>query len=533
MMPGQQQHRPTELDELSIVGPFGGIQSQCALSQIEDTGFQDANNILFYNGQTFPRQTLRSVPIAGQSGEITGIFDFYNYAGIRITGAFLSNGGVFQWNSGSSSWVLVPPANALSAITQLVSWTVVAGKLCFSQGTDPIKLWDGVNPIVQADGTGLNGVPAFHLGELNNHLIICPTIEAGKLAPQRLRWSGAGDPTDWTSFNAGQTDLFNDLGPINNWKKIYQQGYIFQQWGITQQIITGNGLVPFDFVPLSSRSKGLYYPYSVSGFGEFAIYVGKDNVYTFDGSASHPIGDQPMQGKSWIGARDRILGDLLTNGNPNNVYGYYTTSSNGKEFETYILVIPGASVWIYNMKEANWTRVSLTEITPKPTCIGSFYTGSPLMISQLVGPINSQNYTWASLAASASPLDSIAFGGDSGAYIGLLDFSGSPVQCNVMTGSLQFGDSRHSKNVRHVRFKVEALSAFDITIYARNEQGQTEQEYYTIGANPGTSSYQVLPFHIPGVFITMTITFNTTLIGMFRCSEISIGYDTGAEVRTQ
>jgi hypothetical protein len=531
-MPGPQ--RPTELDEMTFLGPFGGIQSQCALSQIEETGFQDANNILFYNGQLFPRQLLRDVSVTGQSAAITGIFDFYNYQGTRITGVFLNNGKVFRWNASNSTWIQITSTSTLSSTSQLVSWTVVAGKLCFSQGADPVQIWDGVGNIVQADSTGTNGVPAYHLGELNNHLILCPTIEAGALAPQRLRWSGAGDPTDWTSFNSGQSDLFNDLGPINGWRKIYQQGYIFQQWGIVAQIITGNGVVPFDFVPLSSRSKGLYYPYSISGFGEFAIYVGKDNVYIFDGSSSQPIGDQPIQSRSWIGARSRILGDLLTNGNPNNVFGYYTTSTNGREFETYLLVIPNASIWIYNIKEANWTRASIrSDITQKATCVGSFYTGSALMISQLIGPINSQNFTWASLAANSSPLDSIAIGSDGNGFIGLFDFTGKPMQSNVVTGSLQFGDSRHSKNVRHVRLKVEASQNFDITIYARNEQGQTEQEYYVVNSNPGTSTYQVLPFHIPGVFITFTITFNTTVVGMFRCSEISIGYDTGAEVRTQ
>lgn len=524
------QARSTELPELVISGPFGGIQSECGRRQIEDTGFGDVLDVIFQDGQLYPRRTLSTIPAPATTNGIRGIFDFYNFQGIRITGVF-TDSGVWKWNSTTSTWTQI--TGTLTASQNLFSWTVVAGKLCFSQGIDKVQQWDGAaTTFGPTDAT--NAVPAYHLGELNTHLIACPTVEGGTFAPQRIRWTGVGDPTDWTSFSSGESDLFNDLGPITGWKKIYQQGYVFQQWGVVQQVPTGNGSVPWDFVPLSSKSKGLYYPYSLSGYGEFAIYVGKDNVYLFNGSSSQPIGEMPLQGRAWIGARDRILADLVTNGNPNTVYGYYTTSTNGQEFETYILVIPSASVWIYSVKESSWTRIGLGEIVaPPPTVVGSFYTGAALRINQLVGPISSQNWTFIGLANSIPPTDSIAFGGNSGGYVGLFDLSGTPRTCSVTTGSLCFQDTRHSKNVRHVRLTCEAYQAFDVTVNAQNEQGQLETKYFVVAADPGTTSYQVLPFHIPGVFITFTITFNTTVVGAFAISEIAFGYDIGAEVRTQ
>ena len=223
----------------------------------------------------------------------------------------------------------------------------------------------------------------------------------------------------------------------------------------------------------------------------------------------------------------------MTNGNPTNVYGHYSTSTNGHEFEVYYLIIPAASVWIYSVKERNWTRVS--NITPSvtPTVVGAFYTGASIRIMDLKGPISSQNWTFSTLGSQATPLDSTAFGGASGGYLGLFDFTGTVMPGTLMTGSLSFGDTRHSKNLRKVRIVCEALQDFDITISAQNEQGQKESEYYVVKSDPGTTTYQVFPFHIPGVFITLTFQFNTNVVGNFNLSEIGLQYDTGAEVRTQ
>jgi hypothetical protein len=524
-MPTPPQQRPTELYELAFSGPFGGIQSQAGLSQIETDGFFDVQDILFLHGQLMPRQRLNTLP-SPAAGPILGIFDFFNYQATRFSGVF-TNSGLYRWVPSTQNWASVGGTVTGSGYE---SWTVVGGKLCFSNGSDPIQSWDGVTAPVYVDVAVPR--PAYHLGELNNHLIACPVVEGGAFAPQRVAWSGNGNPSDWTSFNSGETDLFNDLGPINNWRKVYQVGYVFQQWGIVSQYITGDATVPFEFYPLSSKSKGLYYPYTLSGFGEFAIYAGKDNIYLFDGSSSQPIGDMPLEGRAWIGARRRIIADLLVNGNPNTPYGYYTTSTNGKEFETYILIIPNTSCWIFNMRESNWTRVSLTEVTNKATVAGSFFTAAPTRIIDLVGPVSSQNVTFAQLAIEPSALDNIAIGGDSG-YVGLFDFTGAPTPCRILTGTLSFSDPRHSKNVRRIRFKCEALQSFDVTVTARNEEGQTEQETYTIAANSDNTDYQVVPFHIPGFFITFTFAFNNAVVGQFNISEIAIGFETGAEARTK
>ena len=516
--------RPTELTELSFLGPFGGIQSEAARVQLESEGFADAVDVIFYDRSILPRPGLSFKP-QPTTQPIQGIFDFFDSGGIRHSGV-IANQSLYSWNPSTGTWTTI--TGPLSPGSNLFSWTVVGGKLLFSQGIDPVQVWDG-NALTYSV-VSANAVPAFHLGELGNHLISCPVKIGTAYAPQRLMWTGAGDPTDWTSFDSGQVDLFNDLGPINGWRKVYQQGYVFQQWGIVQQALTGNANQPFIFVPLSSRQKGLYYPFSLSGSGEFAIYVGKDNVYLFNGSASTPIGDAPIQGRSWLGARDRILADLYSSPQGNMAYGFYVPSTRNQEYETYWLIIPGGSTWVYSMKEGNWTRFTFNPAVGN--LIANFFdVSNGLRIIDLLGTIQSQTWSPAGLVGIAAPQDSIAIGFNDGT-VGTFDFTVlSDRPWTITTGSLAFGDTRHSKDLRRIRVVLETYTQVDLTIQATNEQSQQQTQTFSIPAVLGTTTYEVFPFHLPGVFITLTLSGPAGQ--NFRMSEISLGFGIGREVTTQ
>jgi len=518
-MPGPK--RQTELQELSFTGPFGGIQSECPLVEIEGDGFADALDVIFYDGALQPRPGLAYLPVPSPGAHtVLAIFDFFDPVGGRHTGVIAQDG---IWELLSGAWV--QRTGTLTAIDNYFSWTVVGGQLLFSQGSDPVQLWNGTSATF-SPVTG--GVPAFHLGELNGHLIACPTIESGAFAPQRLRWTASGNPNDWTGFDAGIADLFNDLGPINGWRKIYQYGYVFQQWGIVTQMPTGNALVPWVFQPLSSRQKGLYFPYTLSGTGEFAVYVAKDNVYLFNGSSSEPIGDMPLRGRSWIGARDRILADLFTSANPDKTYGFYLPSTKSHEFETYWILIPGSSTWVYNFKERNWMRFSW----PNDSAVmGTMFQQQQVRIMDLRGTIASQSTTIAGLAGGNINTDAAAIS-FAGGLIGFFDFvNASDRPWSLTTGTLAFGDTRHSKDIRRIRLCIEPDTSVDITIAATNEQGQSETQVFNIAANPGRTSYQVFPFHIPGFYTQLTL--SGPAAQSFRLSEIAVGYGVGKEAATQ
>lgn len=523
--------RPTELGELGFQGPFGGIQSECGLVQMEGDGFADALNIVFYDSVAMPRPGLAQVtpPIAAP---VVAIFDFYDSVGKRHPGV-IAGGSIWE-STGPGQWS--QKTGSLTNTTNLVSWTVIGGQLLFSQGVDPVQMWNGNTATFAAVSS--SAVPAFHLGELNFALIACPTVESGSFAPQRLRWTAPGDPTQWTNFASGISDLFNDLGPIMGYRKIYTMGYVFQKWGITAMQPTGNGTVPWILSPLSSKQKGLFFEWTLSGCGEFAVYVGQNNVYLFNGSSSEPIGDMPLRGRSWIGARDRILTDLYATGvAARQAYGFYLPITKSHEYETYWILIPGQSTWVYNFKEQNWTRFRWSNVTANTSVMYAIEDMRAIEIIQLVIPITTDG-TIAGLLGTIQDLSGTSTIGDtavvgfSNGNVGYFDWDEVPdANWSLTTGTLAFGDTRHSKDIRRIRIALEPLTAVNISITATNEQGQTETIAASIPAAPGTTQYQVFPFHIPGFYTQFVLTGPPAQ--SFKLSEIAIGSGIGKEAATQ
>lgn len=496
--------RETEIPEFQLRGPFGGIQSETTSDSIDKLGFLDALNVIFWRSQMQTRPgytTLTLMPNPQES--IVGIADFFTSAAARRS-VIMTPTRLLLWTpAGAGTWVAQAGPALTGAVTAPFSWTVVGQQLCFCQGVDQVQLWSGAGAYAPAAAAA---VPAKYLAEIGNHLVVANTIEAGPVAaPQRVRWTGPGDPTDWISASAGQTDLFNDLGPINGLLKLYQSGFAFQQWGVTQVVPTGNGLKPFDFVSLSAHSKGLIFPMSLAAFGETtAAYVGKDNVYTFNGSASDPIGDRPMDGsRIRVGAQSRIFADLKQVVDQRTVFGLVTTSINGFQFNAYWLSIPNIAVWVYNFEEQNWTRFTYDKGI---ATLGVMLRAQALRIVDLIGPINAQ--TWTPLTiGTTNPFDSVLIGFNDGTP-GLVDFTNySEKAYSVTSGQMAFGDYRHNKTVNAVRIILddEAVSTFTVTL--TNERGQSLSKTVTMGSGTGVAIMHIVDLGgvLNGMYFTLKI----------------------------
>jgi hypothetical protein len=510
-----------ELPEFSMRGPFGGVQSELPLEAIENYGFSDAVNMVFRQGRVHNRPLLNTLALMPSTQETwTGIADFFASNGNRLQVGFTPT-RLLNYTGGAWSSIY---GSFTGSSSNIFRTAVVGQKLCFSQGVDVTAYWDGIaGTITTPAGTG--AVPAKYMAEVANHLVVANTIEGGSQAYQRVRWTGAGDPTDWTSYNAGAGDLFNDLGPISGVLKLYQYGYIFQQRGIVQMIPTGIGTQPFDFVPLSAASKGLTCPYSLASFGEnLCAYVGKDNVYTFDGTASTPIGDSPIDGRRRLGARSRIFADLMK-ASPTTVLGFISSSINGIPFFAYWLVIPNVSVWVYNFDEGNWTRWTFANTI---NVIGSFTTNAAIRIMDLTGTISQQAWTPATLTNN-NPFDGVFLGMKSGTP-GYIDWTGVCEQpASLTTGQLAFGDLRHEKQTVKLRVITQDSGQSRSTFTLTNEKSQAWSKTSVVGNGSGASLTNVYTPNVAGKYVTLGVTVPANV--PFSCSELTLVYNTSGEVR--
>lgn len=510
------QLRQYEKPEFTIRGPFGGILSEVPIDAIESLGFADALNVVFRQGAVSTRPGYETMP--GVDERIVGVFTFFDETTNRISG-IMTPTSVYKWVGASSSWEQITGVLHGGA-KQIVSWDVNAHKLLFSQGVDKVQVWDGSTPGF-AD-VSANAVPARFVAEVDFHTVLGYTIEGGSTFAQRIRWCGIGDPTDYVGFGAGATDLFNNLGPVTGIVKLYQSGYAFQYWGITQIVPTGIGTKPFDFVQMSAHSKGNAFPYSLASFGEsVACYAGVDNIYMFNGTRSDPIGDFPIQGNLRGGALSRIYSDLQAS-DPATVFGLITSTINGTAYNAYWLFIPGTSVWLFNFKEANWTRFVFNK---QPSMCGIFNLEKLIRIKDLIGPISAQNWTPATLVG-ISPLDVVLIGFEDGTPA-TFDFSGiSETAWSLSTGQLVMGDYRHRKTVRRWRLVLRDVGFTQFTMIFRNEFGDTERKLVTLdGDGTNQQMLKIVETNISGVYITVRFDGTTDM----NLSEITPIYDLSGE----
>jgi hypothetical protein len=501
--PGQP--RQTEKPEFAgMQGPFGGILSEIPPHKTEQyAGFVDIQNMICRQGQIQVRQSYNPITSMPDPQEpILGVFDFFEKNGNRIQ-VIITTTRLIKWNGATSDWTVIGGGPLTGSATQIFTASVVNQKFCFSQGVDKIQLWDGIGGAFAAAAAA--AVPARFLCEVATHLVVGFTVEGGNSFPQRIRWTGAGDPTDWVSASSGVSDLNNDLGPITGIIKLYQSGWIFQQWGITQMQPTGVGSNPFRFPSIvTGREKGNICPYSLAIFNEqLAPYVGKDNIYVFNGNTSEPIGDFPIQGsRTRLGARSRIFADIKAS--PlNQVFGFATTSIGGNIFNAYWLFIPNIGAWVFNFDEFNWTKFVFDS---NVATAGVFSTAGGIRIIDLIGTITAQSWTPATLV-STNPLDDFLLGFASGEP-GLSSFatrSEEPWSC--ITGPMPFNDLRHEDSTNAIRIVIkDNAKNMTFRVTGINEKDQTQSKTVIIGTGSGKMLVIVVVFPmITGMFLTIKI----------------------------
>jgi hypothetical protein len=495
----REQSRTEELFEFPITGPFGGVQSELPLDQIENYGFADTTNFLFRKGVAYVRPGFTPLPpFPAPVGEaVLGIADFYNRLGTRIQ-TVLTQTRLLQWSG--AGWTQITGTPFTGASTQDFDWAVVGNKLCWSQGVDIINIWDGITP---AYSQASPFAPAtFNLEEIGLHLMAQNVLLSGNKLTQTYMWSGVADPTDWTSFNSGRNDNLNNLGPGFGLKKLGQYGYGWHQWGIIQIQPTGIGLAPFYFTPIANSNVGNIAPRTLDHFNrdgvECAIYVGKDNVYVFNQASVIPVGDAPIDGRKRLGARSRIFADLINSGNPPAAFGFVTQSINGQIFNAYWLIIPNTSVWVYNFDENNWSDFSYTGIQ---TVAGLFFKNQGIRIMDLIGRILDQSWTPNTLNPT-NPFDGFAIGYNNG-QIGYIDFTNySENAAQIVSGKHIFGDRRHKHTVKKFRLVVQDQGPTTYTIIVSNNTGYSETQTVTLGSGTGDSISTVLGFNVSGLRIT-------------------------------
>jgi len=161
--------------------------------------------------------------------------------------------------------------------------------MVFTNGVDAPRRYDAstceVIPNLPASGSFAAKAVAVY----ENYLCFYNCTEAGSRYPQRVRNSDTGDPTNWTTGNAGYEDLYDSedvifaAKPLGPYVAIYRERSIYRQaWIGTADLlfsikpaVSGVGIVGYSALVYSEEAGG--------AFHDRHLFMGRGNFYSYDG----------------------------------------------------------------------------------------------------------------------------------------------------------------------------------------------------------------------------------------------------------
>jgi hypothetical protein len=483
-----QPNREELFKEGILRGPFVGICSELSLDQTGDSsGFVDCFNMMLVKSQAWTRRGVTPVSTPTAVSGIARVYGGGTFPPFGVADVLMGQ-NLYKYNGGTSFTTITGPNFNPGGYP--FCWATINKTLCFSHADDGVQNIQGwVINAATYSALSASAPNALCLMEFDNRLVAGNVVfyPGPILFNNRIYYTNSNDATDWTSVNSGFYTISGDLGPIFALSRIYQLGYVFSMFGISQIQLTGNGLSPFYISPFGSKGKGVLFPFTFAPYGEEgAAYVGSENVFFFDGTESVPIGDRPIEGSHFKGAWSSILIDLSNMNVLKSPTGIILTSLGSIPYKTYWLSIPGQSTWIYNFKEQNWTRFQYN--------LGA---GSGNIL--YIGPIR-QNVN--------SILDDVGICSDDS----FINFSAETTSIeigqtwSITSGQIPFMDLRRNKYVNRFRFcYTDFIPNTKVTVTFTNEKGVTQTVPITFGTGIHRQAVYVVPITISGVMLQWSI----------------------------
>lgn len=204
---------------------------------------------------------------------------------------------------------------------------------------------------LEVEGTSARAVTASCIENYKGFVFIANTEEDGVACPQRLRWSQFQNINLWHnnkdgSGMAGYVDCTDTAGIIYAIKKLNDNLYIYKDDGILALSYTG-GDTTFSKDTVTTEA-GLLAPRAIVELPHQHIFIGKNNIYSFDGNSITPIGDEIKN----------TFFDTLDPQKTRYIYGYYNEDSEDVIFVYDTLKVNGNNsnkAITYNFKTKQWS----------------------------------------------------------------------------------------------------------------------------------------------------------------------------------
>jgi hypothetical protein len=160
--------------------------------------------------------------------------------------------------------------------------------------------------------------------------------------------------------------------------------------------------------------------------------------------------------------------------------------------------------------------------------IGNFFKNQAIRIMDLVGTIQAQTWTPATLITN-NPFEGFLLGFNDGTA-GYVDFSNtSEIPASLTSGKLIFGDRRHEHTVKKFRLSFIDLAPTTFTIQLTNQQGQTKSFSFTVGSGTGDVLNYIQEFNMAGLRFQYVV--SVPALSVTGIVELAPIWDLGGEQR--
>lgn len=317
-------------------------------------------------------------------GEETYGEGLYGGAGAGLYGSGLYGAGLYgqsQQFSGSDSdfWSF----DFVQDVTQSQPWWVATNNV------DPVIVFKGGSNTSWEELLSTIGGTRFRarfLVEFKSHLLFFDTNEGGSRLPQRVRWSNTANPDNIDTGNASSIDLTGTdwiTGAIKfrgDLLCILKEDSIWICWA------TGDSDI-FDF-SRKIDGQGCSAPRTIKVINGNVVFLGREDVYLFDGVALNPLGVNPDDPQS-----TKVRRELVEQLNFSEIARAFSlVREQEKEYWTFIPTngtYPDTA-FVFNYALNSWSRYLFTN--NNITGHGVFQATSAVTYDDLVGSFDAQ--TW-------------------------------------------------------------------------------------------------------------------------------------------
>lgn len=328
--------------------PVAGLDSTTNYAKPAPGKVFASNNMLYERGMAMNRPGLTTVALGGIVGPLT-----YGHNIVAQTTNYnilINSANTIYYFPG----IAIAPAAGAAAFgsAQFHNISAIIGYVVFGNNPGGIVIWNPTGGTYTVTAAGAYRYFTGHKGRA----VAAYRIAGGSTLTnaRTFAWSSPGTLTTWTSADgsAGELAIADAEDELTGIGVLHNTVVLLRSQGIHLAVETGNLPLPYNVQAFSPTGAGCLYPSTAAWNDQQVMYVGQDDVYSFDLQNITSVGYEIRQTLIASCQAGVIYNGFFTRNILNGVvrWRYHLTPVNS----------PSSNHYVYDMLERAWSTHTYT-----------------------------------------------------------------------------------------------------------------------------------------------------------------------------